>query len=219
MKKLILAILAVFVSGTAAFANDGTFGVSATLPEATVVTFITSKVDSTTGIFTPASTGPDSASLSWGTSDLTFLPGTVADPINIWTGNHYYAIDLAPSLTLGGIPAPGSYSSITFDYTGETVPAGQVTGGLGARAVMTPTAVTADGPDTGTDPDEIVITSVALSDADTVTLDNADLLGGFLRVYVGLYTGLPVVPNAVPFTNGDAPGSYGGTLTITATLS
>ena len=54
-------------------------------------------------------------------------------------------------------------------------------------------------------------------------LNNADISGGFLRVYVGLATGeavngVPVVPGTVPFTNADKPGTYTGTLTITATL-
>jgi hypothetical protein len=131
----------------------------------------------------------------------------------IWTGKHFYAIDLTPSKGVSGDPAPGNFGAITFAYTGETIPAGQATGeGLGKRAVLQALKVVGTTETSVRGPARLGAVSTLAPIAQT------DIGTGYLRVYVSLYTGLPAVTGAVPITNADKSGSYGGTLTISATL-
>ena len=208
MKKIILlAVAALFVCATASFASiTGTFASAASLPAATDVNFVVSNVTNGPPItFTQVGSG-HATSLAWGTGDMQF-----DSSFRIWTGKYYYAIDLSP--TDGVNPAPGNYSSITFGYSGESNPSGQAAGaGLGQKAIFAPVRVNG-----------VVETGIggptALKNAGShATIVQADLAGGYLRVYVALYTGSPAVADAVPFSNGDIAGSYSGTFTITATL-
>ena len=50
---------------------------------------------------------------------------------------------------------------------------------------------------------------------------STELLGGFLRLRVGVFDGADatlVAAGGEPFTNGDLPGPYSGILTITGTV-
>jgi hypothetical protein len=51
-----------------------------------------------------------------------------------------------------------------------------------------------------------------------ITVSPASVAGGWLRIYIRVYTGSPEVPGAEVFSNSDAPGPYMGTLTVTATI-
>ncbi|MCB9757895.1 MAG: hypothetical protein H6753_05685 [Candidatus Omnitrophica bacterium] len=212
MKKLfLLTVLAVALSASAAFA--AAFPITATIPAATTVNFIVSEVTP------PATAGGNPVFASYPSLNLNFATagqGMKYDTKNgIWTGDRFFAIDLAP-VTAGGVPAPGTYGSISFSYAANVVPAGQAaTEGLNKRATLTAVKVV------GTT--ETQLRNGAMGNTFS-SLSNADVAGGFLRVYVGLATGetttggAPVVPGSVPFTNADKPGTYTGTLTITATL-
>ncbi len=212
MKRLlILTLLVALGISTTVFAattTPGVFTLSATVPAATDVTYKVSKVLPGPPItFTPVASG-SAAALTWATSDLSF---NTTD--KIWTGKHFYAIDLAPSVGVNGTPAPGNFGAITFNFTGETVPTGQTAGdGLSKRAVMQALKVIGTTETSIRGPERLGLVS-ALS-----PIAQADIGTGYLRVYVSLYTGLPVVTGAVPITNSDKAGAYGGTLTITATL-
>lgn len=210
MKKLfLLTALAVAVLGKAAFAAD--FPITATIPAATTVKFVVSEV-------TPGPTPVFVAHPSFNLNFDTAGTGMSFDAANgIWVGSRFFAIDLATTKA-DGTPAPGTYGSIAFSYGGNVVPAGQAANeGLNKRATLTAVRVNADATETQ-------LRNGAVGNAFT-NLTNADVAGGFLRVYVGLATGettgtppVPKVPGSVPFTNADKPGTYTGTLTITATL-
>lgn len=208
MKKLfILTVLAVAFMGKMAFA--AAFPITATIPAATTVNFVVSEV--TPGA-TPVFTSHAGLNLNFATAGT----GMSFDATNgIWVGSRFFAIDLAPS-TAAGVPAPGNYGSVSFAYSANVVPAGQsATEGLNKRGTLTAVRVNGDASETK-------LRSGALGNTFT-NLTNTDIAGGFLRVYVGLATGeavggVPVVPGSVPFTNADKPGTYTGTLTITATL-
>ncbi len=214
MKKLVILLtLAILGMSTAAFAaatTPGVFDVSVQVPAATDITYIVSKVTPANAIPWEVISSGSGAPLVWGTSDLKF------DTDNkIWTGKHYFAIDLAPSLGVNGDPAAGNYGSVTFAFSDETVPAGQAAGnGLSKRAVLTAVRVTSAGDDPLPlrGPERLGL----IGSLSPITQTN--VAGGFLRVYVGLYTGSPAVAGAVPPTNGDTAGSYGGKITISATL-
>jgi hypothetical protein len=138
---------------------------------------------------------------------------TFNDANSIYLANESFAIDLAPN----GV---ATYSSVTFSYTGETVPTGQTTGGLGTHAAITPVKVV------GNQETQLAGFGVRLGGT-LPSITNAQVSGGFLRVYVGLVTGERTgplltdplkVPGSVPFSGADKTGDYGGTLKITATL-
>ncbi len=201
MKKIILSIAGVLaLSSVALAASIGTFPISVIIPAATSVTFKVAKVVGTT--FTDN-----------GSSNLNFSVAynTTA---NAYLAEQYFAIDLAPD-------GAASYSSITFGYSGQTNPVGQ-TDGLDKKATMTPVKVV------GTDETPLAGYGVPLGGT-LPTITNAQVSGGFLRVYVGLATGEliggsgadagdPKIPGSVPFVATDKIGNYGGTLKITATL-
>ena len=200
MKKLfLLTALAVAVLGKSAFAAD--FPITAVIPAATTVNFIVSEV-------TP---GPTPAFAAHPGNNLTFDMGYLSGP-GIWVGKKFFAIDLSPAN--GANPAPGVYGSISFSYSGQTVPAGQAPAeGLNRRATLAAVRVNSNATET-------VLLKGPIGSA-FASLNNASVAGGFLRVYVGTATGetgVNEILGSVPFTNADKPGTYAGTLTITATL-
>lgn len=210
MKKLFL-VVAMLLFSTAAFADatTGVFPIQITIPAATTVKFVVSEV--TPGnppTFTPH-TGNflnfDTSGVDFSAANGTYLP------------KKFWAIDVAPT-DAAGVPAPGNYGSISFTYSANVVPAGQpATEGLNNRGTFT--AVKVSGV-TGAQ-SETTLQKAALG-ANHPNLTQADINGGFLRVYVGGATGETTGPNQVdgtkPFSLGDKPGVYTGTLTITATL-
>jgi hypothetical protein len=213
MKKLfLLTVLAVALSASAAFA--AAFPITATIPAATTVNFIVSEVTP------PATAGGNPVFASHPGLNLNFATAgqgmEYKSDIGIWAGSRFFAIDLAPS-TSTGTPAPGTYGSVAFSYSANVVPSGQdASEGLNKRATLTAVKVV------GTTETELRKGAIGNTFS---SLSNADVAGGFLRVYVGLATGqtvtggtTPLIPGSVPFTNADKPGTYTGTLTITATL-
>ncbi len=215
MKKLsLLTVLAVIAFGSKAFAAD--FPITATIPAATQVLY---KVSVVTPGTPPSFASQTGNSLNFATAGTGMSYSTANQ---IWTASRFFAIDLSPS-DASGNPAPVRYGTITLAYSANVVPSGQAaTEGLNKRGTLTAVKVVGT-TETTLRKANIGSTFAALSDS--------DVQGGFLRVYVGLATGetwdhdtnpstpnVPVVPGSVPFTNGDKPGTYTGTLTITATL-
>lgn len=213
MKKLfLLTVLAVALSASAAFA--AAFPITATIPAATTVNYVVSVVTP------PATSGGNPVFASHPNLSLNFATAgtgmTYSAANGIWTGSRFFAIDLAP-VTAAGVPAPGTYGTIDFSYSANVVPSGQAAAeGLNKRATLTAVKVV------GTTETELRKGAIGNTFA---SLSNTDVAGGFLRVYVGLATGqtitgtsTPLIPGSVPFTNADKPGTYTGTLTITATL-
>jgi hypothetical protein len=183
-----------------------TFTVSATVPVATGISIAVSSVNSTTNVFT---------TLPAGTTALSFDPMTFNTTNGIYLPNHYFALDFG---TTGGAGTP----DVTLTYNEGTNPNG-TTNGLGFKTVATfaKEVVGSGGATTET------ITSLG-------KMRLIDLVGthepftaispGFLRIYLGIWTGNPsAVPpdpaSGQPFTNGDAPGTYTGSLVVTAVVN
>ena len=211
MKKFLLTLFCLLLSVPAfAASSSGVFPIQFTLPAATTVKFVVSEV--TPGA-QPVFTAHTGNFLDFDAAGVG--PKYLSGP-GIWVADHFWAIDVAPT-DAAGTPAPGNYGSISFAYSGQVVPAGQdINEGLNNRATLT--AVKVSGV-TGSQT-EAPLRKGALG-ASVVNLVNSDVAGGFLRVYIGSATGETGVNEVVgtkPFTNGDKPGVYTGTLTITATL-
>ena len=203
---LLGGLFLVFQAGTG-WASTA-FQVSATVPLATGISIVVDSVNSTgTPVFTPVT----------GTA-LSFDAGagmTLNSTYNILMPAVYYALNISAS---GGAGLPDT----TLTYAEGTNPnSGSSTlGGLGTKATAT--------------------FAQELGSAETITaLGKKRLIdltgtvghepytalatGSYLRVYVGIWTGSTTAPadpsNGQPFTYGDAPGTYTGTLTVTAVVN
>ena len=187
-----------------------TFTVSAEVEEASSFSISAFSVDPTTLQFT-AVPGLD---LEFGILDL--------DPA---TGNyfpdHFFAIDVGPA---GGVGNP----NVTAVYTEGNNPNQGVGGnGLGHKSTITFVKVAgATGSQTetgiGATPKIRLIDSVGAPGAGAV--NKSQLIGGFLRMYVGIVTFNPTATypdpaNAETFTGADQHGIYDGTLVITASAT
>lgn len=200
MKKpfylLSLVLGTVLLCAGIAGAATTSFLVSASVPAATGVSITASSVNSTTNAFTPVA----------GTN-LNFNPLTFDATNSIYLPNHFFAIDIG---TTGG----AGTADTTVTYTEGTNPNG--TGkGLGWHA--TATFVRVEGAT------EVPLTTHGpkklLKDLTSEHVTPAESTGGFLRIYSGIVTGDASTPaGGVPFTNGDLPGAYNGTLVVTATV-
>ncbi|VAX35807.1 hypothetical protein MNBD_UNCLBAC01-329 [hydrothermal vent metagenome] len=201
---VLLALVVSCISVRTNQAEEVDFIVSASLPAATGVSILATQVDESTGEFQNAVTA------------LNFNPMTFDAGNGTWLPDHYFAIDIA---AVDGIGSP----DVTVKYTEGSKPAAQVKG-LGFKALATFIKVT--GGPSPSDQTETDLVSHGpkqllkdLVDGEAIT--KAELEGGFLRVYIGVFPGGDTAIEAAggePFTNADKPGVYDGTVTITATV-
>lgn len=182
-----------------------TFTISAVIPTATSVNITAASVPAAGGTFT-AITG---STLAFGTMtfDSTVPAGGTTAP-NIWRAPNYFAIDVANN----GAGAP----NVTVTYAEGSKPTNQ-TNGLGYKGTMDFKKVTGSGTTT-TDNVLAAHSKKALKDVANEHITPAELAGGWLRLYIGLADGSTGAPGEA-FTNADQPGTYTGTVTITATVS
>ncbi len=215
MKKTIIILVCLLVVGLVAIqgVHAESYGVSAAIPAATTVNLITSRVQNG-GEFTVIGQGNQAINFT------TAGEGIQYDATNgIWAPTRFYAIDVSPQ-TAGGDPAPASFNQITFGYTEGNNPNG-TSDGLGSKGTVTVVRI-----DTVTDPDdatqliqvETEVDADTFANAASISVSDSDISGGFMRAYVGVSTGETGKPGA-PFTNGDTPGNYSGTLTLSVTLN
>ncbi len=223
MKKLsgVIILAAMFVLGvsSAAFAatvTSGTpvnFAVTASIPLATGVSVTAKKVNAADNV--------------WGTAEVTALDfntaGTLSydSALGIWKSLQYFAVDV-------GLVGGAASLSTNVKYVEGAKPTGQ-TKGLAYKATtkfVKVTKVPATPPATGRVDSETAMSygtrllNQLIGTGQTVS--NADTLGGWLRLYVGIYDGGDTTINGLggePFTSADRPGTYNGTLTVTATAS
>jgi hypothetical protein len=194
------------VGQAAAWAAPTTFTVSATVPSATGIGVTVSSVNSSTNAFT---------TLSAGTTALSFDPLTFNTTNNIYLPNHYFALDFAVT---GGSGSP----DVTVSYTEGSNPNGS-TNGLGYKS----TATFAKEVSNGTSNTETFLTAHGpkkrLIDLSGEHVAYTELTGGFLRMYLGLWTGSTTAPadptNGQPFTTADGAGTYTGSLVVTAVVN
>jgi len=185
-----------------------TFTMSATVPQATGISIIVDSVNSTGApIFTLVSG-----------SALSFNSGggmTYNAANNIFLPSVYYALNIQAT---GGSGLPDT--TVTYSE-GSNPNSGSATfGGLGSKA-------------TATFAQELgsVETITALGKKRLIDLTGnvghepytALAPGSYLRVYLGIWTGSSTSPadpsNGQPFSYGDAPGSFTGSLTVSATVN
>jgi hypothetical protein len=184
-----------------------TFTVSASVPLSTSVGITVNSINSTgSPVFTPVA----GTALSFGT--LTY---TTTNGINIYLPNHYFSLDVAP---IGGAGAPDT----TVTYTEGANPNG-ATNGLGYKATAT---FAKEVYTSATTPPTETITALGkmrLIDLAATHEPYTAVSGGWLRIYIGIWTGTTTAPadptNGQPFSNADAAGSYTGSLLITAVIN
>lgn len=217
MKKLfltiaiLLGIALVFVpSSFAQSTKTVDYDLSVFIPTATSVNIVAVEVDS--------------ASNSFGTTPVTafnFNPMTfiTENSANVWLPDHYYAIDV-------GVTGGAGSTNITVSYTEGSSPSGQPTNNtLGYKTTAAFFTITG-----GPAPADQVTTPITTSVGSKALL--IDLIGGvavtptmldggFFRGLVGVYPGDDAtnLPEGKAFINTDVPGSYTGTVTITATVA
>ena len=207
MKKIILSI-AILLGLTLIFtpvnkADEVNFLVSATIPSANGISIVATKVDLASNVFGPTVTA------------LNFDPMIFNSELGIWLPDHYFAIDV-------GVTGGAGSANVTVTYTEGAKPNGQ-TNGLGFKSTATFVKIT------GPEDDQLETDLVShgpkkllkdLTGGEQFT--GAELLGGFLRAYVGVFPGddqTILNQGGEPFTNADIPGDYNGVLTITATVA
>lgn len=218
-KTILLALFSSLILANVAFAATAqNFVVTANVPKATTVLFAVSEI-------TPPpldANGDPTGDAVWQTvsgTDLNFVNSAngskmVYDSkLGTWGSNHYFAIDLSPA-DANGTPAAGGYNNVTFAYVDNLNPNG-VGQGLGNRALLT--AIKAVYVANAPADETVKLGGTPAALATPITIQGAAIVGGWLRVYVGLADGK--VAGVPAFTNADKPGDYKGTLTITATLS
>jgi len=200
LQRLVLSTVmgfSLFLSASALRADTTNFLVSASVPSATGVSISASSVNSATNVFTPVA----------GTN-LSFDPLTFDTTNQIYLPNHFFAIDVG---SVGGAGSP----NVTVSYTEGLNP--NATGkGLGwhASATFVRVETASEVPLTAHGPKKL------LKDLTGENITSAEATGGYLRIYTGINTGDASTPTGgIPFTNGDNPGAYNGTLVVTATVS
>jgi len=206
---LLGGMLLISQSAMAQLTSPQTFTVSAAVPLSTSVGITVNSVNSSgSPVFTPVS----GTALSFGT--LTF---TTTNNINIYLPNHYFTLDIAAT---NGAGAPDT--SVT--YTEGLNPNG-ATNGLGFKSVATFAKEVFTS--SSTPPTESFLTvhgpKKRLIDLSGEHVAFTEVAGGWLRIYVGIWTGSTAAPadpsNGQPFSNSDAPGTYTGALLVTATVN
>lgn len=207
MKKIVLSV-AVLLGLSLVFtpvnrADVVDFLVSATIPSASGISIVATQVDSTSNEF-----GPE-------VSALDFDPMVFNSELGIWLPNHYFAIDV-------GVTGGAGSTNVTVTYTEGSKPNGQDKA-LGFKSTATFVKVT--GPDDDQEETDLVSHGPKKLLKDLIggeQFTGAELSGGFLRTYVGIFPGDDqgiLDDGGEPFTNDDVPGDYNGTLTITATIA
>jgi len=203
---LVLGGLFLMVQAAPVWAAPTTFTVSATVPSATGIGVTVSSINSSTNAFTTEAAG---------TTALSFDPLTFNTTNNIYLPNHYFALDFAVS---GGSGSP----DVTVSYNEGSNPNGS-TNGLGYKS----TATFAKEVSNGTTNTETFLTAHGpkkrLIDLSGEHVAYTEVTGGFLRIYLGVWTGSTTAPadptNGQPFTTADGAGVYTGSLVVTAVVN
>ena len=208
-RKLSLILTGIFILAQAGTAGAVEYALKTNLPVSSGVTIVATSITAA-GVWSTTSL-PD---LNMDFGDLKWETGTATAPVNMWLGTKYFAVEISNV----GAGAPG----VTVSYAEGNKPSG-ATKNLGVKVVASVNKETYNPPIAGKaqNPTETLIWSKPLAALGTtgVNVPSSSLTGGWCRVYLGVYTGSPAVTGAEGFTNADAPGSYTGKVTITATTT
>jgi len=209
MKKIIMCLIITLGLGLAfapvSRAVDVDFLVSAEVPPANGINIVATPVDADTDVFEENQVD----ALNFGMLSFDSVNG-------IYTPQQYFAIDV-------GVTGGAGSTNVTVSYEEGSMPVGQ-TEGLGFRTIATFVQITGGpGPEDQTEAPmgnhgpTMLLKDLVLGE----DVPSTDIIPGFFRLYVGIYTGgIQAIDNAggAPFTNGDRSGPYDGTLMISATL-
>jgi len=206
MRKLFLTLAvivgfsAMVIGTTIALANN--FTVTANIPRASGVTYTITEISVADGW-----TDNHPTELNFGELDYDPLYGRFK-PLR------YFAIDLG--VTAGGAGQPDNIQFAYDDLANPNADVANGRGGLGKKGTASVTKAVLD------DDDVPVKSAVLLSQvASFGTLDKSSFVGGWPRVYIGLYDGSDEDLNDAGweiFTTADEPDDYIGVLTISATV-
>lgn len=210
MNKWLIVLMAgilAFAVNPAVEAGTADLTITANVPPANDVGFFVSTVTGTAPDYAFSDPVLGSQTLDFGT--LAFDSATGA-----FLADHFYAVDVGAISTLSTppVPAAGQVGTVQVSFTEG------LTRSIGKKAISTFVKVTgAPGSQTETTFDRHTLSA---SNLDVTPSQFAD---GFLRIYLGIYTGevfsdFPVESDGEPFTTADEAGDYTGTLTLTATL-
>ncbi len=205
MKKLLLAVIAA-LAGLTLMAMPASaqvdFFIDAEVPAANGATFAVSQV-------TP---GPPEVFTPVNTFNLDFQTLTLDTVNGIFIPSFFWVVDVGSN--------GAGFPDVQFAYTDTANPNGGLNNGtgLGGRGTIAYAEVVTNTNGTQT---VNLIRGESLDDANTSGgIDETDYANGFLRFSVGIATGDPSLSegSATPFTAADQPGTYSGTLTVTATF-
>jgi hypothetical protein len=207
---MILGGLFLLCQAATGWAATTTFTVSATVPLATGISIAVSSVNATTNVFT---------TLAPGTTALSFDTMTLSPTLGIFLPDHYFALDF-------GVTGGAGAADLTLTYTEGNNPnnPGTGTNGLGTKVTATFAKEVVSG---STTTETIVAPTVTnkarLIDLSATHVPFSEFTGGFARVYLGVWTGATGTPSdpttGKPFSTVDIPGSYSGSLAITAVVN
>lgn len=214
MKKLLTLIAAAFLTsltnGQPAWAQ-AEFLISASLPASTQLNITPSKWADA-----DANGIAEFVSVQEGVTELVFanlelVEDDQGQPLGIFLPGDgiFWGLDIGGDAA--GLP------DITIDYQNEANP-NAPNGGLDKKGTITSFKVTG-----GPGPEDQVTTLIpnkagSLGDLPFNYDADTDLANGFLRLFLGISDGSDNAPaSSEPFTPGDAPGLYSGTLTISIT--
>jgi len=212
--KTILSLIAgglfLLFQAVPVWAVQTAFTVSATIPDATGIGMTVSSVNSSTNTFTTQPAG---------TTALSFDPMTFNSTSKIYLPDHYFALDIgvtggsgSPDTTVtyteGANPNNGTSHPNGLGHKSTATFAKEVAGSTGATVE---TLLTAHGP------------KKRLTDLSGEHVAFTEVSGGFLRIYLGIWTGSTTSPadptNGEPFSNTDVAGQYNGSLLVTAVVN
>lgn len=220
MKKLMLTILSVFLmtalSVSKAQAVSENFTIKAAITAASGVNFVVSKV-------TADANGNITSFVTQDTKDLDFLtlPFVTKDAqgntLNIFVAPFFWAIDVG-SLGAGNPDVQIQYTDGLNPNSGKNTRAGLTKKGI-ATVFRVEQTVNQQG-NLVDNPVQLLSSPLSGFTGTGQTIqDQTQLVGGFFRMFVGISTGASSEPSgAEPFTALDVPGTYSGTLKLTATF-
>ncbi len=215
--RLSLFLVGLFFLSQTVWATTTTFTVSATIHNTPAVVSLAvssitvSSVNTLTNVFVgqPA-----------GTTDLNFDPMVFDATNGIYVPNHYFAIDF-------GVIGESGSQDVTVSYTEGNNPNGS-TNGLGYKtsATFAREVANSDGSTTET----LLIAhgpKKRLIDVGLENILNAEIAGGWLRVYLGVCSGgagggpqpFTNFDGCQPFSNADGAGRYTGLLLVTSVVN
>ncbi len=216
MFKIFSVALAVVLASSQAFAQVGNFIIRATISPASGVDFVVSKVTADANGNITSFTTQNTTTLDFAT--LPFVSKSASGAtLNIFVPQFFWAVDV------GALGAGNP--DVQVQYTDQQNPnstAGNSRAGLLKKGILTSFRVQQTTNQQGQTVDNpILLSSNTLSNfvGAGQTINETQINGGFLRFFVGISTGAATEPSgAEPFTALDAPGTYSGTLTLTATF-